>query len=163
MLSEFKAQLISISLSLFVVAGAFRALFGLDQKIYFILTSALFFIFILSILQVKKLPKKIRNYVILGVLFFLWLIVSSAWTISEAQWKKDLILTAGLMILTILIPYTLNLKIIELFKKYTVLFCGIVAFLAIYYSGGILNIKGYGTLINEFYLTTAKRCDTDIA
>ena len=153
MFYKLKTHIVSICLSLFIVAGAFRTLFGLDQKIYFILIGVLFLAFIFDILKTKKLPKNLNNYIIFGASFILWLTLSSTWTISYAQWKKDLLLVIGLFVLLLLASYNINNQIVELFKKYAIIFCGIVALLVIYHSGGIFNIKGYGTLVNKFYLT----------
>lgn len=152
-----KSHIIAIILSLFMVVGSLRFIFGIEQYVYFVFSGILFLLFFTELLRKKIFFQEIKIYLFLGSGFILWLLTSFFWTISSIQWREDFVLLLGLLFLLVLVSYTLNYYAVELFKNYMVISCGIVGILIIYFTiystGRIFGIRGYNTLVNEFYLS----------
>lgn len=141
-------------LSCIIVAGTFRIILGVGQEIYFICIAMLIVSALLKLIISKTNIINnvvLLNYTVLMAVFFSWQMFSVIWTHSTEQYKNDLVLIAGILIVVGLMYIVLNNEVVHLFKIYTISFCFIAALYIIFES--FLSKLLYITPIRDFYLT----------
>ncbi|MCF8011396.1 MAG: hypothetical protein K9L17_10725 [Clostridiales bacterium] len=154
-LKNVSSNLIAACLAVLCVTGAIRVIFDVGQWIYVVLAFILCTICTYSCMGNMRLKKSLVMYFFIVNLFVTWLVFTLSWTCSSVQWKEYLQLLIFLIFVVAMILILVDRNIIH---KFLVIlsFLGLgIGIYVIMESGGIYEISGYNTQVNESYLTLA--------
>lgn len=142
-----------LALASFVLLGMVRTLTGVSEIVYAVPVAYL------CLQALFELPgrritvaRNVGLYVIAGLATSVWLLATSMWTISTGQVFKDTLLVLYWLSILLIVPLVVTPDAVRWVYR-SILGAGILTALTVffaYYSSGTL--RGYGTLINDFYL-----------
>jgi O-antigen ligase len=148
----------SLLVALILTGGALRFIFGIDQTLYYLCATVLLAIltFFKLFLERPQTNKMVVIHILLIAFLLTWLAITSMWSCSAVQYKTDLLLLFSNLVLVIMLYLMISKEFLVNVIFYSILSTLMVSLFVIYQSGGIIGIKGYGTIVDEFYLTAGR-------
>ncbi|MDD3654248.1 MAG: O-antigen ligase family protein [Desulfotomaculaceae bacterium] len=148
----------SLLVALILTGGALRFITGIEQTLYYLCCTVLLamFTFFKLFLERPRVNKMSVIYILLICFLLTWLAITSMWSYSAEQYKTDLLLIVSNLALVILLCLNISKRFLMNVIFYSILSTLLVSLFVIYQSGGVIGIKGYGTIVDEFYLTAGR-------
>lgn len=146
-------NLVATSLVVLTIAGPLRVIYALDFTIYYLSIAILMFFAFFKLLLAPKINKHVAIYILLAWFLIGWLIFSITWSSPASTWKTDQFMIISLLAIITLAGFLVKRSTIERYLIYLIIGTFFVTLFVLKETGGLLNISGYGTRVNEAYLT----------
>ncbi|MDQ3460105.1 MAG: O-antigen ligase family protein [Deinococcota bacterium] len=105
--------------------------------------------------QAAAVPRPVLLYAAVSIVLFWWLMISSAWTLSQAQFRNDITSLWLLIALVLALTFSLTPGSVRRLLRYG---CLASAALGVYILSGYLlsgDFSGYTSVVRNFYLGAA--------
>jgi O-antigen ligase len=149
-------SLVGLAMASFLFIPVLRELTGVTDLVYVLPLG--FLLGTLIIVQARHrvdFPFPTRVFVFFGIVFCMWLLVTSFWTVSSGQVNVDIVLVSYLMAILIVAPLMSTPAVLAWTLRSLIgagLFTAWVVFMSHYQKG---TLSGYGMVVSEFYLTAS--------